>query len=229
MTATLHTGPMEPRPRTHRAADLLHEARAQERAARIADAMASYQAAIAAAEGAGESALLAEGLRRLAVIRHHRNESDEARRLCHTSYTVAHVAGERYENARLDAEAALAVFDQLGVGSAKADAYRVLGMIYRETSRPALAESRLKSAIELAVGAASVLNEAEASRELALLYQTMGRNQEALSLLNTAHRLFGRLDARAHLVHVAGKMAELEATYLAVVREWGQSLESADT
>src|SRR5256886_6153994 len=93
MTATLHTGPMEPRPRTHRAADLLHEARAQERAARIADAMASYQAAIAAAEGAGESALLAEGLRRLAVIRHHRNESDEARRLCHTSYTVAHATG----------------------------------------------------------------------------------------------------------------------------------------
>src|SRR2546430_11153564 len=80
MTATLDTGPMEPRPRTHPAADLLHEARAQERAARIADAMASYQAAIAAAEGAGESALLAEGLRRLAVIRHHRNESDEARR-----------------------------------------------------------------------------------------------------------------------------------------------------
>src|SRR5256884_7582460 len=57
----------------------------------------------------------------------------------------------------------------------------------------------------------------------------MGRNQEALSLLNAAHRLFGRLDARAHLVHVAGKMAELEAAYLAVVREWGQSLESADT
>src|SRR5207237_8527564 len=57
----------------------------------------------------------------------------------------------------------------------------------------------------------------------------MGRNQEALTLLNAAHRLYARLDARAHLVHVAGKMAELEAAYLAVVREWGQSLESADT
>src|SRR2546430_3537137 len=348
MTATLDTGPTEPRSRTHPAADLLHEARAQERAARVADAMASYQPAIAAAEGAGESALLAEGLRRLAVIRHHRNESDEARRLCHASYRVAHaarnrllaaealntlggidletdavadarrhflralelgghcrelcaraeqnlgilaniqgdfdealarygrslraycesndehgraiayhnlgmasadrerfdeaeqyfrqsyeiaeragdaylgglclvnhakvhVARERYEDARRDAEAALGVFDQLGVGSAKADAYRVLGMIYRETGRPALARSRRRSAIELAVGAGSVLNEAETSRELALLYQAMGRNQEALSLLNTAHRLFGRLDARTHLVHVAGKMAELQA------------------
>src|SRR5205823_5309325 len=140
--------------------------------------------------------------------------------LCLVNHAKVHVARGRYENARRHAEAALAVFDQLGVGSAKADAYRVLGMIYRETGRPALAESRPKSAIELAVGAASVLNEAEASRELALLYQTMGRNQEALSLLNAAHRLFGRLDARAHLVHVAGKMAELEATYLAVVREW---------
>src|SRR5437762_11560110 len=366
VTAMLHSDSMQTGPRTpvRPAADLLHDARAQERAARIADAIASYEGAIAAAESAGEPALLAEALRRLAVIRHHRNESDQARRLCHASYTVAraagndllaaealntlggidletaavsdarrhflralelgghcrelcaraeqnlgilaniqgdfdealarygrslaaycesnddhgraiayhnlgmasadrarydeaecyfrqsheiaertgdaylgglclvnhakvHVARGRYENARRDAEAALAVFDQLGVGSAKADAYRVLGMIYRETSRPALAESRLRSAIELAVGAGSVLNEAEASRELALLYQAMGRNQEALSLLNAAHRLFGRLDARAHLVHVAGKMAELEAAYLAVVREWGQALESA--
>src|SRR5439155_27114486 len=75
------------------AADLLHHARAQERAARISDAIASYEAAIAAAEGAREPAPLAEALRRLAVIRHHRNESDQARRLCHASYTVAHAAG----------------------------------------------------------------------------------------------------------------------------------------
>src|SRR5881394_2226851 len=348
------------------AADLLHHARAQERAARISDAIASYEAAIATAEGAGEPALLAEALRRLAVIRHHRNESDQARRLCHASYTVAHAAGsdllaaealntlggidletdavgdarrhflralelgghsrelcaraeqnlgilaniqgdfdealarygrslaaycesnddhgraiayhnlgmasadrarydeaeryfrqsheiaertgdaylgglclvnhakvhvarERYENARRDTEAALAVFDQLGVGSAKADAYRVLGMIYRETSRPALAESRLKSAIELAVSAGSVLNEAEASRELALLMQAMGRNKDALALLNTAHRLFGRLEARVDLVNVRGKVSTLETTYFEVVREWGQSIESADS
>jgi len=54
-------------------------------------------------------------------------------------------------------------------------------MVYRETGRAALAESRLRSAVELAVSAGSVLNEAEASREMALLYQAMGRNQEALT------------------------------------------------
>jgi len=149
--------------------------------------------------------------------------------LCLVNHAKVHVARERYEDARGNAETALAVFDRVGVESAKADAYRVLGMVYRETGRHALAESRLRSAIDLAVAAGSALNEAEASRELALLYQAMGRNQEALRLLNSARRLFRRLDARKDLVYVEGKEAELEDTYLAVVREWGQSIESADT
>jgi putative nucleotidyltransferase with HDIG domain len=108
-------------------------------------------------------------------------------------------------------------------------ALRALGVVYRETGRLPKAETRLRSAIELAVAAGSVLNEAEASRELALLYQTLGRNQDALRLLNAAHGLFGRLDARRDLVHVAGKVAELEGNYFAVVREWGQSIESKDS
>jgi HD-GYP domain-containing protein (c-di-GMP phosphodiesterase class II) len=347
------------------AVELLHEARARERAACVPEAVAAYEAAIAAAEPAGEHLVLAEALRRLAVVRHHRGESADARELCRRSHAVARHAGNdvlageaintlggidletdavadarrnflralelggesrelrarveqnlgilaniqgdfdealtrygrsleayrasndehgcaiayhnlgmvsadrqqfeaaeryfrqsheiaervgdaylaglclvnhakvhitrgRYEDARRDGEAALAVFDQVGVESAKADAYRVLGMVYRETGRPALAEARLRSAIELAVSARALLNEAEASRELAILYQAMGQNQEALTLLNAAHRLFGRLDARVELTHVDGKLAQLQTTYLAVVREWGQSLESAD-
>jgi putative nucleotidyltransferase with HDIG domain len=349
------------------AADLLIQARALERAVCMAEAVASYEAAIAAADATGgERAALSEALRRLAVIRHHRGESSDARELCRRSHAVArdagadllaaealntlggigletdavdearqhflralelggasrnlrarveqnlgilaniqgdfdeastrygrsleayraaadehgcaiayhnlgmasvdrrqldaaehyfgqsreiavrtgdayleglclvnhakvHVARGRYEDARGNAETALAVFDRVGVESAKADAYRILGMVYRETGRASLAEARLRSAIDLAVTAGSALNEAEASRELALLYQSMGRNQEALKFLNAAHRLFRRLDARVDLVYVEGKEAELEATYLAVVRAWGQSIESADT
>ena len=74
-----------------------------------------------------------------------------------------------------------------------------------------------------------MLSEAEASRELARLYQSMGRNQEALQLLNVAHRLFSRLDARVDLVDVTSKTTRLEETYFAVVRDWGQSIESADS
>jgi len=367
MTATPITAPVEPGPRApvRSAADLLHDARARERAACIPEAAALYEAAIAAAQPAGEHAALAEALRRFAVLRHRRGESAEARELCRRSHAVAchagnavlagealntlggvdlatdavvdarqnflralelggqsrelrarveqnlgilaniqgefdealahygrsleayrasndehgcaiayhnlgmasadrqqfdeaeryfrqsyeiaerasdlhlqglclvnhadvHVVRERYEDARRNAETALALFDQLDARSDKADAYRVLGMVFRETGRPALAEARLRSAIEQAMSSGAVLNGAEASRELALLYQSMGRNQEALTLLNDAHRLFRRLNARVDLVHVDGKLAALEATYLAVVREWGQSIESSD-
>jgi putative nucleotidyltransferase with HDIG domain len=141
----------------------------------------------------------------------------------------AQVARQHYDQARANAEAALVIFDQLGSRAAKAEAYRMIGMVYRETGKLALAESRLRSAIELASGAQAVLDEAEASRELALLYRVMGRNQDSLTLLNRAYQLFGRLDARIELVHVGKKVEELEATYLAVVREWGQSIESSDS
>ena len=149
--------------------------------------------------------------------------------LCLVNHAEVHLARQRFEDARHTAETALAMFDQLGARACKSEAYRTIGVVYRETGRPVLAESRLRSAIELAVATGSVLNEAEASRELALVYQAMGRNQEALSLLNASHRLFNRLDARKDLVNVGAKVAALEGTYLAVVREWGQSIESSDS
>ena len=71
--------------------------------------------------------------------------------------------------------------------------------------------------------------QAEASRELALLYQMLGRNQDSLRLLNAAHRLFGRLNARRDLVDVGTKVAHLESVYLTIVRDWGRSIESTDT
>jgi putative nucleotidyltransferase with HDIG domain len=79
------------------------------------------------------------------------------------------------------------------------------------------------------VSTSAVLSEAEASRELGRLFQAMGRNQEALTLLNASWRLFRRLDAHLDLVDVQSKVADLEGTFLAVVRDWGQSIESADS
>ena len=149
--------------------------------------------------------------------------------LCLLNYADVYFQRERYEEARQNAEAALALLGNIGGDVVKAQAYRVLGMVHRETGEPDLAESRLRSAVALAVGAGSVLNEAAACRELAVLYQAQGRNQDALALLNQAHALFSRLDARADLVNVDAKMAELETTYLAVVSEWGKSIESTDT
>jgi putative nucleotidyltransferase with HDIG domain len=57
----------------------------------------------------------------------------------------------------------------------------------------------------------------------------MGRNQEALVLLNAARELFVQLDAGGDLSDVTRKVSELEGTYMTIVRDWGQSIESADS
>ena len=151
------------------------------------------------------------------------------RGLCLLNRSEVFIARQRFEDARLSAEDALRLFDELDARAQKADAYKFLGVVYRETGRPVLAEARLTSAIALASECGSALGEAEASRELARLHQLMGRNQEALRLLNAARALFVQLDARGDLSDVTSKAADLERTYLAIVRDWGQSIESADS
>lgn len=148
--------------------------------------------------------------------------------LCHLNLGEVCHARQQYGDAMLRAEKALATFEQIGARMDKSDAYRLIGMVFRDTGRSALADARLRTACSLAVETGWILGQAEASRELARLYQGTGRNQEALTLLNTAHGLFNRLDARRDLVDVGRKMTELEDAYLAVVRDWGQSIESAD-
>jgi putative nucleotidyltransferase with HDIG domain len=151
------------------------------------------------------------------------------RALALMNHTEVFLAWQQFEHARENAEAALVIFDQLGDKRHKSETYQVLGVVYRETGRAALAEARLTTAVALAAQAEAVLEEAEASRELALLRQQLGHNQDALRLLTTAHRLFKRLDARRDMVDVGAKVSSLEGTYLAVVRQWGQSIESADS
>jgi tetratricopeptide (TPR) repeat protein len=126
------------------------------------------------------------------------------------NHAEVHLARRDYDQARQNAETALGIFDQLGCQVDKADAYRVIGRAYRETGRYPLAESRLRSAMELAVNTGSILSEAEAAREMGLLYQAMGRGHEALAYLNVARTLFGRLDARLDLVDVSTRITQLE-------------------
>ena len=148
--------------------------------------------------------------------------------LCQLNHAEVRHARQQYGDALRRAEAALGIFEQLGARIDKSGAYKVIGMVFRDTGRHALAEQRLQTAIDLAIETSWVLGQAEASRELARLHQMVGRNQDALVLLNSAHRLFNGLEARVELVDVSHKMATLEETFLAVVREWGLSIESSD-
>jgi putative nucleotidyltransferase with HDIG domain len=149
--------------------------------------------------------------------------------LCALNQAEVKHALRSFDEALELAQIALGTFERMGLSIGKADSYRVIGMVYRDTNRPVLAEARLGTARELASKSANALAEAEACRELALLKQSMGRNQESLSLLNAAYRLFSALDARLDLVDVSGKREKLEGTYIAVVKDWGESIESADS
>jgi putative nucleotidyltransferase with HDIG domain len=214
----------------------------------LVEALAHYQRSLTAFESSGDERGCAIAYHNLGMVSADRELWDDADRYYGRSFEIAeaigdihlqglgllnhaevHLARQHYDKAKQDAEAALGIFDQIGSKLDKADAYKVIGRAYRETGRHALAESRLRAAIDLAVNTGSILSEAEASRELALLYQSMGRNQEALRLLNAAHRMFSRLDARVDLVDVSTKVHRLEETYFAVVRDWGQSIESSDS
>ena len=68
---------------------LLQIAREYDRKGHLEETADAYEAAIRAAEASGEAALTAEALRRLAVVRHRRQEIDEARQLCARSEAVA--------------------------------------------------------------------------------------------------------------------------------------------
>jgi putative nucleotidyltransferase with HDIG domain len=149
--------------------------------------------------------------------------------LCLLNHTEVHLVRQEYDRARADVERALGIFDQIESRIDKADAYRVLGAVHRVTGRPESAERHLLRARGLADEMQSVLGGAEANRELALLYQQLGRNVDALSSLSAAYQLFRRLNARTELVDVGRKIGDLEGTYLRIVHEWGQSLESADS
>src|SRR5438552_6705715 len=88
-------GPADPRPLEgmRRSADLLHEARERERAGCMPEAIQGYESAITAAERSGERTVLAEGLRRLAVLRPARDEPARARPLSPRSYGGAQTTG----------------------------------------------------------------------------------------------------------------------------------------
>lgn len=206
-----------------------------------------YRRSLQAFESAGDEPGIAIAYHNLGLIAFNRGQLEEAERhfersgevtvrvgdvhlqgLCLLSHSEVCHTRQQYGDAMRRAEAALVIFEQLGARMDKSAAYKVIGMVFRDTGRPVLAEERLQTAINLAVETGWVLGQAEASRELARLHQAVGRNQDALILLNAAHQLFNGLEARVELVDVAHKMAALEETFLAVVREWGQSIETSD-
>lgn len=131
--------------------------------------------------------------------------------LCMLNHAEVDLAHERYEEVRRQAEAAAKIFDRLGARADEAGAFRMLGTALRFLKRPTLAESRLRSAVEMAASAGSMLGEAESCRDLALLYAETDRRGEALDLVNRALSLFDCLGAIRDSAVLQAHRAELLA------------------
>jgi tetratricopeptide (TPR) repeat protein len=117
-----------------------------------------------------------------------------------------HLAEGELDRAQTGAEKALEIFTQVEARRHKAGAHRLLGMIFRERCQIALAESHLRSALEIAANSCAPLIEADAAKELATLYQAEGKTVEALDLLLLAHELYVQLRAQADLADIEDRI-----------------------
>ena len=109
------------------------------------------------------------------------------------------------------AERALQIFTEVEARRHKAGAHRLLGMVFRKRGEIALAESHLRSALEIAANACAPLIEADAAKELAALYENLGRRDDAIGLLSLARELYEQLQARPDLGEVEERIGALQA------------------
>jgi putative nucleotidyltransferase with HDIG domain len=120
------------------------------------------------------------------------------------------------------------LFGRIDSESGLAETHKWYGVIYRDMARGELAETHLRSAVEIARECDDRLLEAEALAEWAVGHLAVHRNAEALQCLNGAHRIFEEMHARRELLDLDRRLDQLEETYLRVVRDWADSIESKD-
>ena len=133
-----------------------------------------------------------------------------------------------FARARDCCDRAFEVYTRLDSRGFLGETYKFYGVLYREMQRPALADAHFQAAVELSEIAQDRLLEAETLSEWALVDLAAGRNPEALQRLNRANVLFHDLHAGADLIDIESRLDKLEETYLRVVAQWAESIESKD-
>jgi tetratricopeptide (TPR) repeat protein len=206
-----------------------------------ASALAHYQRSLDAFTAAGNEPGCAIAYHNLGVIHAERKAWDEADRCFRRSLKIVERTGDRHlhglgvlnraevlaglgrlKEARIAAESAVCIFEELRAPVEIADAYRMLGMVCREAGEFALARTRLRLAVEFASAAGSAMSEAEALRELAYLDARTGCIDDALDLLVRATSTLSRLKPCMRPAEIAA------GRYPAVVANWGALVRSVD-
>jgi putative nucleotidyltransferase with HDIG domain len=138
------------------------------------------------------------------------------------------IAQQDYQEARIVCAASLLRARRLGDESGEAELLKHLGVVEREKGNLAVAEHHFGKADMLARARNNVLLQAEIARERSELLTRQGRFRETVVNLNRAHRLFADLRAQHDLRDIDRRTLRVEGTFLDVVRQWGESIESKD-
>jgi putative nucleotidyltransferase with HDIG domain len=133
-----------------------------------------------------------------------------------------------FARARECCDRAFEIFTRLDARGSLGETYKFYGVLYREMQRPGLADAHFEAAASLAGMAEDRLLEAEALSEWAIVDLQAARNTDALRRLNRAHSLFLELHADLDLLDIEARLDRLEQTYLRVVAQWAESIESKD-
>jgi diguanylate cyclase (GGDEF)-like protein/putative nucleotidyltransferase with HDIG domain len=213
----------------------------------LSSALAHYEACLTGYRAVGMEENAIEVLNNMGMLytdmqrwEHAEQAFEEALRLCErvgdlkirimveVNRVELRIEQRNFEAARLACDSAFELATRTGHTRALGELHKHYGVIYRDTDHLYLADAHLGHAARIAEEHDNLLLAAETAREQAELYWRLKRNRETLQCLNRAHRAFFQLRARRDLAATDRRIDDFESFFLAIVREWGESIESAD-
>jgi putative nucleotidyltransferase with HDIG domain len=155
-------------------------------------------------------------------------DGDRARQLdLAVNKVQLYIAGRRYDEALSQCEELLAV-PAAEVPPWRGDVFRHVGVIAREASDFPKAADYLLRAEQHAIESGDLFLRADVAEQLAELFWAQKRHREMLQRLNEAHSLYSQLKAQHRIAQVVKRNGALEARFLEMAKQWGDSIESKD-
>jgi len=210
-------------------------------------ALGRFKASLVNFEALGEMTYVGPLLNNIGRLQSELGEDDEAERtlararsLCVEQGDVHHLILVEVNRARLmlgsgQALRALRTAQEAremasGVGDDRwlGEILLVSGSAHQVMGNSEVALNFLERALELGRKREDPKLIADVVLEQARALRSVGRNRDTLLRLNEARQLFERLRARLDLANVSERLGELEAAFMQIVREWGESIESKD-
>lgn len=213
----------------------------------LVEALTRFQASLANFEALGETSYLGPLLNNIGRLQSELGQVEEAqaalaraRSLCVEEDDLHHLVIVEVNRARLmlkagepvqalrTAEEARELSTTSGDDRWVGEILLVCGSAHQDLGNAEVALAFLERALELARKREEPKLIADVVLEQARALRSVGRNRDTLLCLDRARQLFEGLRARLDLASVGERLGELEAAFLQIVREWGESIESKD-